>query len=66
MRALAAARAAEIALRMGKAGFPPGVDACLTRLAAYQLMAERQRGLGALAFIAGTDGERWPPRAQQR
>jgi hypothetical protein len=44
MRALAAARAAEKALRMGKAGFAPGVDARLTRLAAHQLMAERQRG----------------------
>jgi hypothetical protein len=56
MRALTAARAAEIALGVRKAGFAPGVNARLPRLAAHQAMAERQRGVGSLALIAGTDG----------
>ena len=56
MRALAAARAAEKALRMGKAGYAPGVDAGLTRVAAHQAMAERQRGVRSLTFITGADG----------
>jgi hypothetical protein len=41
---------------VSKAGFTPGVNARLTRLAVDQTVAERQCGLGALTFIAGAHG----------
>ncbi|MOA13620.1 hypothetical protein D3C78_1336810 [compost metagenome] len=56
VRALAAACAAKIAVRIRQTDFAPGVNTLFADFTLHQTMAECERGFRSLTFITGANG----------